>query len=50
MGLFKRARGDCTLETFARKNGIPESAFRNKNGKKTRKDKLIRTMRKDAEK
>ncbi len=50
MGLFRKTRDDCTIKTFAKKNGIPESAFRNKDGKKTRNDKLIGTMRKEGRK
>lgn len=48
--MFRKTRSDCTLGSFAKKSGIPESAFRNKNGRKTRKDKLIGTMRKEGRK
>ena len=48
--MSKRMRSDAKLETVAKKLGIPEESFRNPDGKKTRKDKLLRTMRKDAEK
>lgn len=50
MGLFRKTRSDCTLGTFAKKNGISENAFRNADGRKTRKDKLVGTMRKEAKK
>ena len=47
---FRKNRSDCSLETFAKKNGFDENAFRNEDGRKTRKDKLIGTFRKEADK
>ncbi len=47
---FRKTRSDCSLETFAKKNGFDENAFRNEDGRKTRKDKLIGTFRKEADK
>ena len=46
--MARRIRSDAKLETAARKLGIPEESFRNKDGRKTRKDKRVGTMRKDA--
>ena len=42
-----KTRSDCTLKTFIKKTGIPGTAFRNPNGRKTRIDKLVGTMRKE---
>lgn len=50
MGLFRKTRSDCTIETFARKNGISEDSFRNRDGRKTRKDKQIGNMREESKK
>ncbi len=46
----RRIRKDSTIRTAAKKLGIPESTFRNPNGRKTRNDKLIGTVRKELEK
>lgn len=46
----RKIRSDATLRTAAKNAGIPESAFRNANGRKTRNDKLISTMRKQDKK
>lgn len=46
--MARKIRKDATLETAAKKLGIPEDAFRNEDGRKTRKDKLVGTVRKDA--
>ena len=46
----RKIRSDATIKTAAKKMGIPEESFRNPDGRKTRKDKLIKTVRKDAEK
>ena len=35
---FRKTRSDCSLETFAKKNGFDENAFRNEDGRKTRKE------------
>jgi hypothetical protein len=42
-----RTKGSAKIETVARKAGIPENAFRNPDGRKTRKDKRLRTVRKE---
>ena len=44
---MRRTRSDCTLKTLIKKTGIPGNAFRNSNGRKTRIDKLVGTMRKE---
>lgn len=43
----RKIRSDCTLKTLIEKTGIPGNAFRNSNGRKTRVDKLVGTMRKE---
>lgn len=45
--MARQIRSDSTLKTAAKKLGIPETAFRNPDGRKTRKDKLVGTMRKE---
>jgi len=45
--MARKIRSDCTLKTAAKKIGIPEDVFRNINGRKTRNDKLIGTIRKE---
>ena len=48
--MARKTRSDCTVGTFEKKHGLPEGALRNKDGRKTRKDKQIGTIRKEAEK
>ena len=47
---FRKTRSDCSLEIFANIKGFDENACRNEYGRKTRKDKLIGTFRKEADK
>ncbi|HYE95010.1 MAG TPA: hypothetical protein VD962_02275 [Rubricoccaceae bacterium] len=47
--MARKIRKDATLETVAKKSGIPEESFRNPDGRKTRKDKQVGTIRKEAE-
>ena len=46
----RKLRSDCTVGTAEKNLGLPPGTFRNKNGRDTRSDKLIRTIRKEAEK
>lgn len=46
----RRTRSDCTVGTFEKKHGLPPGALRNKNGRDTRSDKRIGSIRKEAEK
>lgn len=48
--MARRIRSDSTIRSASKNHGIPEAAFRNPNGRKTRNDKLIGTIRKDFEK
>lgn len=50
MSFFRKTRSDCTVGNFEKKHGLPTGTIRNKNGRKTRKDKKIGTIRKQAEK
>lgn len=50
MSLFRKTRSDCTVGSFEKKHGLPVGTIRNKNGRKTRKDKKIGTIRKQAAK
>lgn len=45
--MARKIRSDCTLGSLAKKLGIPKTAFRNKNGRATRSDKLLKTIRKE---
>lgn len=42
----RKIRSDAKIETASKKTGIPEESFRNINGRKTRKDAKLRTIRK----
>ena len=46
----RRDRSDITVRKLAEKHGIPEESIRNENGRKTRKDKQLGTIRKDKKK
>ena len=47
---MRRTRSDCTVGTFEKKNGLPAGTIRNRDGRDTRSDKKIGTIRKEAEK
>ena len=42
----RKTRGDCTVDTFEKKHGLPEGTIRNSDGRDTRGDKTIGTIRK----
>jgi hypothetical protein len=44
---IRKTRSDCTVGTFEKKNGLPPGTIRNKNGRDTRSDKRIGTIRKE---
>jgi len=46
---MRRIRSDCSVGTLEKKLGL-ENIFRNKNGRKTRRDKLVGTLRKELKK
>ena len=45
---MRRTRSDCTVGTFEKKHGLPPGTIRNKNGRDTRSDKKIGTIRKET--
>ena len=47
---MRKLRSDCTVGTAEKKLGLPAGSFRNKNGRDTRSDKKIGTLRKEARK
>jgi len=48
MAGIRKTRSDCTVGTFEKKHGLPPGTIRNKNGRDTRSDKKIGTIRKEA--
>ena len=46
----RKTRDDCTVGTFEKTHGLPPGTNRNSNGRDTRSDKKIGTIRKEAEK
>jgi len=48
--MARKTRSDCTVGTFEKKEGLPPGTIRNENGRDTRSDKKIGTIRKEGEK
>lgn len=48
--MAKKARGDQRVGNFERKQGLPPGTIRNPDGRDTRSDKKIGTIRKEGEK
>lgn len=48
--MTKKDRGDMRVDTFEKKHGMPPGTVRNPDGKDTRGDKKIGTIRKEREK
>lgn len=48
--LVRKTRSDCTVGSFEKKHGLPPGTIRNTNGRDTRSNKKIGTIRKEAEK
>ena len=48
--MARQTRSDCTVGTFKKKNGLPPGTIRNKDGRDTRSDKKIGTIRREGEK
>lgn len=46
----RRTRSDCTVGAFEKKYGLPAGTIRNKDGRDTRSDKKIGTIRKESNK
>lgn len=47
---MRKTRKDCTVGTFEKKHGLPPGTIRNSDGRDTRADKKIGTIRKEYEK
>lgn len=47
--MTRKIRSDCTVGTLEKKYGLPAGTIRNKDGRDTRSDKLVGTIRKEAE-
>ncbi|WP_180960381.1 hypothetical protein [Neobacillus cucumis] len=47
--MARKTRSDCTVGTFEKKYGLPPGTIRNADGRDTRSDKKIGTIRKEAE-
>ena len=43
----RKTRSDCTVGAFERNHGLPAGTIRNKDGRDTRSDKKIGTIRKE---
>ena len=46
--MARKIRSDCTVGTLERKYGLPAGTIRIKNGRDTRSDKRVGTIRKEA--
>ena len=46
----RKTRSDCTVGSFEKKHGLPPGSIRNKDGRDTRSDKKIGTLRKEYDK
>lgn len=45
---MRKTRSDCRVGTLEKKHGLPPGTIRNKDGRDTRSDKKIGTIRKEA--
>lgn len=48
--MARKTRSDCTVGSFEKNHGLPPGTLRNQNGRDTRSDKTIGTIRKENEK
>lgn len=46
----RKTRSDCTVGTLEKKNGLPPGTIRNKDGRDTRSDKKIGSIREEQKK
>ncbi len=44
---MRKTRSDCTVGSFEKSRGLPPGSIRNSNGRDTRSDKKIGTIRKE---
>lgn len=47
--MARKTRSDCTVGTFEKKEGLPPGTIRNPDGRDTRSDKKIGTIRKEGD-
>ena len=47
--MARKVRGDCTVGSLEKNLGICPGSFRNPDGRDTRSDKLLKTLRKEYE-
>lgn len=45
---IRKTRSDCTVGSFEKSRGLPPGTIRNKDGRDTRSDKKIGTIRKES--
>ncbi len=48
--MARKVRSDCTIGSLEKKLNLPAGSFRNKDGRDTRSDKLVGTLRKEYSK
>lgn len=48
--MVRKTRSDCTVGTLEKKCGLPAGTIKNENGRDTRSDKKIGTIRKEGKK
>jgi hypothetical protein len=48
--MARKVRSDCTVGSFEKNNDLPKGTIRNSDGRDTRSDKKIGTIRKQAPK
>lgn len=48
--MVRKVRSDCTVGSFEKSRGLPAGTIRNRDGRDTRSDKKIGTIRKEAAK
>ncbi len=47
-GKVRKTRSDCTVGTYEKKHDLPTGTLRNSDGRKARKDKTLKTLRKET--
>lgn len=47
-GHVRKTRSDCTVETYEKKYGLPKGTLKNPDGRKARKNKTLKSPRKDT--
>lgn len=47
---MRKIRSDCTVGSMEKRYGLPPGTIRNKDGRDTRSDKLVKTIRDEAKK